>query len=150
MSATQDALRIGERLVTAAGGTVANQPEADRLDLTMPAAQLRLAVSTLAEAPWGYLTAITGLDLGPQAGQLEVLYHFCEGSAVLTLRVCIPRDGAALPSVAAEIPAAALYEREVSEMLGVAFGGGQSSQRLYLPEDWPVGVFPLRKDAPNA
>ena len=33
--------------------------------------------SALVDARWGYLAAITGLDLGVEAGQFEVLYHFC-------------------------------------------------------------------------
>ena len=37
----------------------------------------------------GYLCAIVGLDLGPEANEMEVLYHFCPGDALIALRVRI-------------------------------------------------------------
>jgi Ni,Fe-hydrogenase III component G len=146
MTTATDALTTAEALLAPFGGT-AVRPEPNRLDLTLPAAALVPAASALAASQWGYLSTLTGLDLGPQAGQLEVLYHFCAASAVMTLRVSVPRSAATLPSLAAVMPAVALHEREVGEMLGVTFTGSPSSARLYLPDDWPSDVFPLRKDA---
>jgi len=32
------------------------------------------------------------------------------------------------------------------EMLGVTFTGLRNQNRLYLPDDWPEGIYPLRKD----
>jgi NADH-quinone oxidoreductase subunit C len=44
------------------------------------------------------------------------------------------------------LPGAVLYEREVHDLLGVVFDGHPSLERLILPDDWPEGVYPLRKD----
>jgi len=32
-------------------------------------------------------------------------------------------------------------------MLGVTFRGAPDTARLFLPDDWPEGVYPLLKDA---
>ncbi len=122
-------------------------PAPERLDVSIAAEHLVEAVQALATARWGYLAAITGLDPGPATGELEVLYHFCSGPAVLTLRVRIPRSGATVPTVCGVIPSATLFERELIEMFGVTVEGTPDPSRLFLPEEWPDGIFPLRKDA---
>ena len=94
----------------------------------------------------GYLSAIVCLDLGPEANEMEVLYHFCPGDAVIALRVRIPRQNASLPSLCEVVPGAESYERELSEMFGIEMVGLNTPDRLYLPDDWPNGVYPMRKD----
>jgi Ni,Fe-hydrogenase III component G len=94
----------------------------------------------------GYLSAIVCLDLGPEANEMEVLYHFCPGDAVIALRVHIPRQNASLPSLCEVVPGAESYERELSEMFGIEMVGLNTPDRLYLPDDWPNGVYPMRKD----
>lgn len=121
-------------------------PEDNRLDLIIQADALLPAVEALREARWGYLAAITGLDLGPEDGRLEVLYHFCSGSNVLTVRVRIPRDAARIPSIFTLVPSVSFYERELMEMFGVKVVNTPDPSRLFLPDDWPQGVFPLRKE----
>lgn len=122
-------------------------PEANRLDVPLSVAHLLDAAGALADSRWGYLSAITGLDHGPEAGHLEVLYHFCAGAAVLTLRVEIPREAAVVPSVCGVIPSARLYEQELHELMGVTVDGLPDLGRLFLADDWPEGIYPLRKDA---
>jgi Ni,Fe-hydrogenase III component G len=131
---------IGDR----AGGQTT--PEPGRIDLIVDPARLVECVGALAAAKWGYLSAITGLDLGPQDGHLEVLYHFTQKAAVITLRVTLPRDGAVVPSICGVIPSATLFERELMEMFGVVCEGTPDPRRLFLSDDWPAGVYPLRKD----
>ena len=122
-------------------------PESDRLDVLVTAEDLRSAVSTLHEAQWGYLSAITGLDLGVESGQLETLYHFCNGSAITSLKVLLPRtDDACLPTIEDIIPAATFFERELSETVGIHIAGARSMDRLFISDDWPEGVYPLRAD----
>lgn len=94
----------------------------------------------------GHLSAITCLDLGPELNEMEVLYHFCPGDAVIGLRVRIARQGATLPSLCEIIPGAESFERELREMFGIEINGLNTPDPLYLPDDWPVGVYPMRKD----
>lgn len=117
-------------------------PTTNRLDVAISPADLPAAVAALAD--WGYLIAITGLD---HRDTLEALYHFGAGAAVVTLRVGAPRADGVLPSLCAAIPSAGVFEREISEMFGVTFAGAPETSRLFLPDDWTEGVYPLLKDA---
>ncbi len=124
-----------------------------RLDANLRPDKLLAAIQTLQRAGWHYLSAITGIDVPPtseggdaaQEGQIELLYHFCSGPATLTLRMHVPYSHPVVPSVCGLIPYATLYERELIEMLGVEIEGTPSKERLLLPDDWPDGVYPLRK-----
>ncbi len=131
---------VGERAV------VQSTLEPNRIDLTVEPAKLLECIALLTTARWGYLSAISGLDHGPDSGRLEVLYFFCHQAAVLTLRVPLPRETPCVPSVCALIPAATLFERELMEMFGIVCEGTPNSEHLFLPDEWPDGTYPLRKD----
>ena len=135
-------------LVLLAGDfTTFARPEPNRVDVNLAPGGLLPAVSKLHSARWGYLAAITGLDHGAPSGELEVLYHFCAAAAILTLRVRLPRAEAAVPSLCAVIASAGPLERELSEMFGINLVGAANTDPLFLPDNWPVGLYPLRKVA---
>lgn len=123
------------------------EPEPNRLDGTISPERLLDAVTVLKYNRWGYLAAITGMDNSPQEGALELLYHFCEGAAVLTLRTALERDNPTIASICELVPYASPFERETGEMLGITFANTPDTSRLYLADDWPEGIYPLRKDA---
>ncbi len=139
-------LQKAEELLTAWNKEVTH-PESDRLDAVITVDDLRPAVRALHDAHWGYLSAITGLDLGVDAGQLEALYHFCNGPAITTLRVRTPRTSdAVVPTIEDIIPPAMFFERELHETVGFKIVGAKTSERLFIPDDWPEDVYPLRQD----
>lgn len=117
-------------------------PEATRLDALLDTGNLLRAVWRLNNVGWGYLAAITGLDSG---SEFEVLYHFCQGPAVLTLRLRCPYAAATVPSVCQTYPYASVFERELMEMFGITVAGTPDTSRLFLPDDWPEGRYPLCK-----
>ena len=90
-----------------------------------------------------HLSTITGLDAGDA---IQIIYHFVTEHVSLNLRVSVPKSGDSIDSITPVIPAAVLYEREVADLLGVTFVGHPDPRRLVLPEDWPEGQYPLRKD----
>lgn len=91
-----------------------------------------------------HLSTITGVDLGEE---VEVIYHLAyEGSIELSLKLTVPRENPTIPTIADVIPGALLYEREVHDLLGVTFEGHPDLSPLVLPEGWPEGVYPLRKE----
>ncbi|MEA3402783.1 MAG: NADH-quinone oxidoreductase subunit C [Armatimonadota bacterium] len=90
-----------------------------------------------------YLSTITGVDTGRQ---IEVLYHFVTGGLALNVRAAVDKGVDEIDSITPLVPAAVLYEREVAEMLGVEMIGHPDPRRLVLPEDWPEGDYPLRRD----
>lgn len=142
----EETLRLASRMVSEWAQETHN-PEPYRVDGLMASADdLLNAVIMLRVKRLGYLAAITGLDLGEEAGEIEVLYHFCTGPVVVTLRVRTPRDAPSVPTLSHYIPSAEPFERELSEMFGVEIVGIPNPERLYLPDDWPEGVYPLRKD----
>ncbi len=146
-----DQTPVGQDLQVAAGLLSAwaretLMPEPNRMDVIIDAADIVAACEALIAHHWGYLSAMTGLDLGVEAGLLEVLYHFCHKAEVVTLRVRIPRDHPVLPSIYRVIPSVSFYERELIEMLGLTIEGTPNTDKLFLPDDWPDGVYPLRKD----
>ncbi len=150
---TEDTLRHAETLLQPIAGEM-KRPAPERLDACLAADHLTAAVRALRQARFGYLSAISGLDVPPvpakgdaaeQPGRVEVLYHFCEGAAVVTLRVTVPYADAHIPSICGLVPAATLYERELAEMFGVTVEGTPVTDHLLLPETWPDGVYPLRK-----
>lgn len=143
--ATETALQTAAKILEPWAKESAS-PEETRLDVVIDPADLLAAVSALRGTRWGYLSTITGVDLGVEMGMLEVLYHFCAEAAVVTLRVRIPRDHPAIPSVYGLIPSVSFYERELIEMFGLVIVGTPNTDRLFLPDDWPDGVYPLRKD----
>ncbi len=143
---TEDRLRQAQEALSP-WAQEADAPEPVRLDIVLDRSHLPSAVAALMNIRWGYLVAITGLDLGAEAKQYEVLYHFGSGAALLTLRVRIAHADSVVPSITGIIPAASVAERELSEMFGIRVIGLLDQSRLFLPDDWPDGVYPLRKDA---
>jgi Ni,Fe-hydrogenase III component G len=122
-------------------------PEPNRIDAVLfsPDDLIPIVVALRVQR-MGYLVAITGLDHGPEEGILEVLYHFCTGPVVVTLRLRLPREKASVPTLTDIIPIAEVFERELIEMMGVTVSGLRNPARLYLSDDWPGDVYPLRKD----
>jgi Ni,Fe-hydrogenase III component G len=127
--------------------TEASQPSPKMLDVKVKRLNELVAITVaLRVKRLGYLSAITGIDLGPAAGEMEVLYHFCPGDAIITLRVRVPRENPVLPSLSEIIPSAEVFERELHEMFGIEITGLRITEHLYLPDDWPAGAYPMRKD----
>jgi NADH:ubiquinone oxidoreductase subunit C len=143
-------------------GAVTHAP--GRVEGVVKRENLCAAVTAIIDGRWGYLSAITGLDhpwpkttkpaapgapapepTQPMEDRLEALYHFVNGPVVATLRVSIPYHDAKVPTVCGIIPSATLYERELMEMFGIVVEGTPDTTKLLLPDDWPEGVYPLRK-----
>ena len=142
---TDVALQKAESLV-AGYAKGATKPEPNRMDVVIEPSDLVAAATALHAARWGYLAALTGVDLGKDANQIEALYHICEGDAVVTLRVRVPRTGGAVPTLHGLHPNAMFFERELMEMFGVTVTGLADTSHLFLPDGWPENTYPLLKD----
>lgn len=149
-SATEKALQAAADLL-APWSQESAYPEDNRLDVVIEPADLTAAITALHEARWGYLAAITGLDLlnpdkPEEESRLVALYHFCQGAAITTLRLHLDREQAVVATICPIIPSAGVFERELMEMLGVTVEQTPIADKLYLPEEWPDDQYPLRKD----
>lgn len=96
-----------------------------------------------------HLAIISSADLGDS---VELIYHFTiyYGNHLqeisLGLRVSLPKNDLKIPTVTDLIPGAIFTERETQEMIGVEVVGIPDNRRLFLPEDFPEGVYPWRTD----
>ena len=79
---------------------------------------------------------------------LEILYHFTfeEINLLVSLRVTLDKSKPEVDSIAPLFEGANWIEREMHEVLGIDFKGHPDMRRLLLPDDWPEGVYPLRRD----
>lgn len=131
---------------------LANELEAQKVNLVrerrvaaeIPVAKLTEAIEALKENGLNKISAITGLDLGDG---FEVIYHLCNDEGVLlSLKTLLARENPCVPSVTDLFPGVFLYERELIDLLGIKVEGTPHGRRYPLPEDWPEGEYPLRKD----
>ena len=80
---------------------------------------------------------------------IEILYHFAhDGSGfIISLRAIIEeKEDPHIDTITAVTRSAWWIEREIHELFGVHFNGNSDLRPLLLPDDWPKGVYPLRKN----
>ena len=96
------------------------------------------------ELGFDHISTITGRDLGEE---LELIYHIAYQNAIeLSIKTKIPKENPRITTIVDLYPSAGIYEREVHDLLGVMFEGNPDLSPLLLPDNWPKGVYPLRKD----
>jgi Ni,Fe-hydrogenase III component G len=82
----------------------------------------------------------------------EVLYHFAndETGHIVTVKAIIhDRENPSVESITPFIPGAEWIEREIHDILGIEIKNHPNMRRLILHDDWPQGVYPLRKARPE-
>ncbi len=92
------------------------------------------------------LSCITGVDNGPEAGTMEIIYHLYSipFQQSLALKVIVARETPEVESVSSIWKSANWLEREVYDMFGMVFKNHPDMRRILMPADWKG--FPLRKD----
>ena len=92
-----------------------------------------------------FLVFVSALDR-PAEGRIELVYRLFSYAtkATVVLRVPVPRDGGAAPTVSDLLRTAEWHERETAEMFGVTFTDHPDPRKLLLPDD--LEGHPLRKD----
>jgi Ni,Fe-hydrogenase III component G len=89
---------------------------------------------------------VTGIDADDC---FELLYHFSydQTGCVITVRAFIrDRENPEIESITPFLPGAEWIEREIHDVLGIDFKNHPNLRRLILADDWPEGVYPLRKE----
>lgn len=78
---------------------------------------------------------------------VEILYHLAadKEGIMVSVRVRVPKPQLEMETFTDFMGAADWIEREIHEMFGVNFAGHANLKTLLLPDDWPEGVYPLRK-----
>jgi NADH-quinone oxidoreductase subunit C len=98
-----------------------------------------------------FLSSITGVDYGVEAGRFGVVYHLASipYQTQLTLKISTENDRSldnlpTFPSITSVYRTADWHERETYDLLGIFFENHPDLRRILLPDDWEG--FPLRKD----
>jgi Ni,Fe-hydrogenase III component G len=95
------------------------------------------------ELNFDHLCTISGVD---QNTDFELLYHLSGEGIVLSICTKLDHTKPEVETVTDIIPGAVLYEREIHEMLGIDVKGLLDVRKLVLPDIWPDGQYPLKKD----
>jgi len=120
-----------------------------RIYLSVHKSDLRRVASVLHNDLGARFSTASGMD---NIKNFEILYHFSfdDSGKIISIRTFVDKD---LPSVDSLVPVigsgAEWVEREMHELLGLDFSGHPGLKRLLLPEDWPQGKYPLRRDFKN-
>lgn len=96
-----------------------------------------------------YIISI-GADDRPASGGFLVAHNFAfdRDHVLCSILTHVPADAPQVESIAVDVPAANWAEREMRDLVGIEPVGHPYLQRLVLPDGWPEGVHPLRKDVP--
>jgi NADH-quinone oxidoreductase subunit C len=113
-------------------------------------------IKALADEGYEMCVDLTGVDylamphrsigFGIQAERFEVVVNLLSLSQRkrIRVRVQVPADDAALPTLFDIHPGTEAHERETFDMFGIVFSGHPDMTRILMPEDWDG--HPLRKD----
>ncbi len=114
-----------------------------RVFATVDKTKLREVLKILRSKDIQHISDITGIDLGEKIG---VIYRIDCMPVFLNLKIELPKSDTRFQTVTDIFPGAILFERDLMEMIGVKFEGHPDPRKLFLPDDWPEGVYPLRKE----
>ncbi|HBC86215.1 MAG TPA: proton-conducting membrane transporter [Lentisphaeria bacterium] len=120
-------------------------PRERRIFLDVPADRFMDVFDyTVKKMNFNYLCIISGLDEGEN---LSFIYHLALNySIILNIKISVPKSNPSIKTITGYFPSADLYERELEDLLGAKVEGLAKGRRYPLPDDWPIGQYPLRKD----
>jgi Ni,Fe-hydrogenase III large subunit/Ni,Fe-hydrogenase III component G len=89
-----------------------------------------------------------GADDRPFSGTYLVAHDFAfdKDSVLCSILTNLPADNPRVDSISDVVPGANWAEREFRDLVGIEPVGHCYPKRLVLPDGWPDGVHPLRKD----
>lgn len=91
-----------------------------------------------------------GTDRLATEGDFLVTHIFSldKDNIFVSLKIPISPEDSTIDSISNIIPGANWAEREFRDMVGINPANHPDPRRLVLPDDWPEGIHPLRKDVP--
>ena len=128
----------------------ATQPCPDTAHLVVMREAMRSVADGLSNQIGARFLISVGTDKRPLSGDFGILHVFSvdRDHLYVLLESSIPADDARVDSITPVVPGADWAEREFQDAIGVRPEGHPDPRRLLLPDDWPEGVHPLRKDFP--
>jgi Ni,Fe-hydrogenase III large subunit/Ni,Fe-hydrogenase III component G len=130
------------------GLRAAEEPVPGALYLTVDKELIRPASRYLQDELGARFVISAGIDRLATEGCLSVTHIFSRDKEkqFVCLRADVSENGAEVDAITPDVAAASWSEREFQDLVGVRAQGHPDPRRLVLPDDWPEGVHPLRKD----
>ncbi|NIO22529.1 MAG: hypothetical protein GTN38_00695 [Candidatus Aenigmarchaeota archaeon] len=88
----------------------------------------------------GRISSISGTDVGKD---IEVVYHLVHRNRTINVRISVDKKNHTIETITDIYPGSNLFERELSEMLGIHIKKHPNPRRLFLAHDSPK--TPLRR-----
>jgi NADH-quinone oxidoreductase subunit C len=114
--------------------------EGDNIWLALGKTKLREVLKELKSLGLLRISSITGMDNGKD---IEVIYHFIHKKKTINIKVSVEKKNSTIETITDIYPGANLFERELSEMLGIRIENHPNPKRLFLSEGSPEN--PLRR-----
>lgn len=127
-------------------GGIIEELKASEVYVRVPRDRLRSFARFLYESG-AYFKTCVGVD-ERQLNNMFSVYHIFgldELGKNVILRVLAPENDVWVDSIVSEVPAADWCELEFRDLVGIE-PRNRLVKRLVLPEDWPDGIYPLRKE----
>ncbi|MDD1776449.1 MAG: NADH-quinone oxidoreductase subunit C [Candidatus Methanomethylicus sp.] len=141
MSTKMDDQSILDELQKRSGVLEAKLTSPRRITILVAPLDYHAIVADLAKKGFEHVLALTSVDAGDG---IDILLHLGR-STLITVKVKLPLQNPEIASVVDVLPGISIHEREVHDLMGVNFLNNPDLSRFMLSEDWPEGVFPLRK-----
>jgi len=126
------------------------EPVKGKIYLTIPKTAILKFVEFIFNELKGRFVISVGTDTRSISNDYTITYIFSldKEKTFISLKAHVENDDLAINSITSTIPGAGWAEREVRDMVGIHPKGHPDSRRLILADDWPDGLYPLRKDFP--
>ena len=111
-------------------------------------AEMSLLLRDDPELAYDFLSDLCGVDWPGRPERFEVVYNLysLRHRSRLRLKVRLPENDPAVPTVSGVWPTADWHEREAYDLYGIRFEGHPDLRRILNPDDFEG--FPYRKDFP--
>ncbi|HJJ31613.1 MAG TPA: NADH-quinone oxidoreductase subunit C, partial [Methanocorpusculum sp.] len=121
--------------------------------ITIDKSAVHQAAEALMSISYPHLCCISGYDKGRDDENLRVQYIFtiyggeAGAETVVVFSLDVPKSNPVLPTITDLMEGTAFTEEEKTEYLGIRIEGlGNAPHKFFLPQDFPEGLYPLRKD----
>jgi Ni,Fe-hydrogenase III large subunit/Ni,Fe-hydrogenase III component G len=144
--------RVKEAVVARSDGALlsATVPHADTLQFTIEKTAMRAVVEGLVNELQARFMISVGTDKRPVTGDFAIVHVFSldREHLYVLLESPVSEKDLRIESITEVIAGANWAEREFRDAIGVHPEGHPDPRRLLLADDWPEGVYPLRRDFP--
>lgn len=128
----------------------ANATNRDTLHFTIEKRAVRDVVEALVNELQARFLISVGTDNREKSGNFAITHLFSldREHRYILLECPVSEQFPSIESITDTIPGANWAEREFQDAIGVHPEGHPDPRRLLLADDWPEGVYPLRRDFP--